>query len=333
MRPNFISPILLFIFWSGSLVGSIAQEAAVPSGEPGTKAYRVAPSFLSGLMNPSDAGAGASDPFAAPDDSGSPPPAGDFQAYISKELGITFPEGTYARLDSKTGKLEIRHQPGVAEAIEAYLTALEGYSQRQLNIRAEIYQMPALAALKVQQLCGPLDDHVSIWESVQGMVERGQATLVTTASVVARSGQRAKAEDISETIYPTEVDWDKEQKTVLPAAFETRNVGTTFEVDPVIGADDYTIDLNLSLEHHTTPPIMRPISVTSPNSGHVVTVEMPEFHAKSITTQITIGAGGVKCIGAWRPTGKPEYAEADAMQVVFLKVDIQVMRLLTPWTE
>ncbi len=323
--------LLLTIAASAHLASARAGAQDAAPDEPVTRAYRVSGGLLTGLGSP--AGAGASDPFAAPDPSESPGPVGSFQEFIAVELDLTFPEGTYVRHDPATGKLEIRHHPAVVAAIEAYLRALEQDAPRQLNIRAEIYQMPSRAALKVQQLCGPLDDHRPLWENVQEMVERGQATLVTSSSVIARSGQRAKAQDISEVIYPTEVDWDKEQETVLPAAFETRNVGTIFEVDPVIGADDHTVDLNFSLEHHTSAPVMRPISVRSPNSGHVVTVEMPEFHAKTLVTQITIGAGGIKCLGAWRPTGATGEIESDAMQVVFLQVDIQVMRLLTPWIE
>ena len=33
-----------------------------------------------------------------------------------------------------------------------------------------------------------------------------------------------------------------------PTAFETRNLGVTLEVEPIIGPDGYTIDLNLSPE-------------------------------------------------------------------------------------
>lgn len=327
-RPLF--PLLLAL-GAAALITSApaarAQEAG--SAEPVTRAYRITGGLLMGLENP----AGAADPFAAPDASASPGAGGSFQDFIAWELDLTFPEGTYARHDPATGKLEIRHQPAVVAAIEAYLRAMERDAPRQLNLRAEIYEMPARAALKIQQLCGPLDDHRPLWQNVQEMVERGQATLVTSSSVIARSGQRAKAQAISEVIYPTEVDWDKEQKTVLPAAFETRNVGTIFEVDPVIGADDHTVDLNFSLEHHTSAPVMRPISVRSPNSGHVVTVEMPEFHAKTLVSQITIGAGGIKCLGAWRPTGGAGEPASEAMQVVFLSVDMQVMRLLSPWSE
>ena len=137
-------------------------------------------------------------------------------------------------------------------------------------------------ALRLQQLTSPLADHAVAWKNVQThMSNREKQSLVTTASVSALSGQRAKVENIDEVIYHTEIDWDEDEDIVIPAAFETRNMGTTFEVDPVIGADDFTIDLNFSFEHHSAPPTMRPVAITSPKTGHQVLSEMPEFQSSN----------------------------------------------------
>ena len=111
----------------------------------------------------------------------------------------------------------------------------------------------------------------------------------------------------------------------------TFNYGTMLEVDPIIGADDVTVDLNVFLEHHTAPPTMHPITLASPDKGTVLTtVEMPEFHCKRLTTQMTMRANTVKLIGAWRPTGKPELENSQLMQVAFLRVAMQKIRSVVP---
>ncbi|MCB1088472.1 MAG: hypothetical protein KDM63_15650 [Verrucomicrobiae bacterium] len=329
-------PILPCLIAGVTLLGGLACPAqeAKPAA-PGTefKHYRAAQELILSVVQPEQASQGPSDPFAAPVAGGggsTESKVPELEAFLTTELGIEFPEGTWVTYDTKTGALEICHQPAVVKAIETYFDQLDTYGSRQISIRVEIYQMPSRAALKIQQLCGPMDDHAPIWETVQAMLEKGQATLVTTLSTLARSGQRSKASDVREFIYATEVDWDEKQEAVIPAAFETRDVGSIFEVDPVIGGDDYTIDLNFSLEHHTVPPVMQPTTVTSPKTGKVVVVEMPEFHSKRITTQITMRDGSTKCVGAWRPTGKPEFETADVMQVAFLRTDLQRMKLLVP---
>ena len=42
--------------------------------------------------------------------------------------------------------------------------------------------------------------------------------------------------------------YDDDGKTTTPTAFETRNVGVALEVDPVVGADGFPIDLNIAPE-------------------------------------------------------------------------------------
>ncbi len=326
MKPLFIVLCFLFI-----LIGD--QPRAQEEASPVTRAYRAAIGIGEVLRTPASAGAGPADPFAAPDNASGDASAFDLQAFLTEELGIDFPEGTFARLDPATGKLELRHHPGVVAAIETYLNAFDQLAQKQLSIRAEIYEMPALAALKVQQICGPLDDHTPVLTNVESMVERGRATLVTVIGTISRSGQRSRSQAISEFIYPTEVDWNKAQDAVLPAAFETRYVGTLFEVDPVLGADDFTIDLNFSLEHHTAPPTMRPIKVTAPGGKAVNVVEMPEFHTNQIVTQLTLGDGAAKCVGGWHPSGGPGHEKRETMQVAFIRAEIQSMPPLTPWRE
>jgi len=290
------------------------------------RTYRIGSDFLG------DGGdsTGASDPFSAESPAeGDAEPVKNVQQFIAEELGIQFPEGTWMRYDPRTGRLEIQHLPGVIEAIEAYFEALNP-AEKSVSIRAEIYQLPAKVALRLQQFCGPLDDHSAAVKSLATMVERGEATLVVTAPVLARSGQRAKVQQMEEVIYHTEIYWDRESDTVIPDAFETRNVGTELEVDPVLGPDDFTIDLNFALEHHTAPPTMRPVRVTSPKSGQKVVTEFPAFHCKKVITQVTMADGTVKLVGAWRPTGKPEFEQSDVMQIAFLRADVVTKRQMIP---
>jgi hypothetical protein len=248
------------------------------------------------------------------------------QQILSEALGIDFPEGTYAHYDPRTGALAVRHHPAVMKAISLYINAIADAQEKLVLVRVEIFQMPMHEAMRIQRHAEAKADNTQLWAQVSRACEdpNSSTEAVTSVSLHARSGQRAKAEDYSEFIYPTEVDWSTEKEAIIPAAFETRYVGTILEVDPVIGADDVTIDLNFSVEHHTAPPTMHSITVASPDKGTQFTaVQMPEFHCKRITTSITTYDGTTKLIGAWRPTGKPEYAEQKVMHLVFLRAAIQ----------
>lgn len=163
------------------------------------------------------------------------------------------------------------------------------------------------------------------------------ADLLTAPSVVARSGQVAKIEVIREFIYPT--DYDPPEVPNIgggggggggvalvssipvtpanPTAFETRNTGVTMEVDPTIGSDGFTIDLNLSPEVvefegfiNYGSPILVATPITSSDAfGNVLItgvssteitpnrIVMPIFNTRKVTTQMTIWDGQTVAIG------------------------------------
>jgi len=82
--------------------------------------------------------------------------------------------------------------------------------------------------------------------------------LLSSPRVTTKSGQRATIEIVREFKYPTEYNPPQVPTSsgsgsgsiiavtpTTPTAFEVRNTGVSLEVEPVVGADGSTIDLNL----------------------------------------------------------------------------------------
>jgi general secretion pathway protein D len=166
---------------------------------------------------------------------------------------------------------------------------------------------------------------------IRALNQRKGVDLLSAPSVLARSGQRAKIEVIREFIYPTEYDPPEIPNQIgsstsfgggggggvssfpvtpaTPAAFETRNTGVTLEVDPVIGGDEFTIDLNLAPEVVEFEGFINygsPINSASidPLTGQGSTIqltenriEMPIFSTRKVTTQVTIWDGQTVALG------------------------------------
>ncbi len=189
----------------------------------------------------------------------------------------------------------------------------------------------------------PGDDN-RIRAAARDLVKRGDARMIDTAMVIARSGQRAKVESIHEAIYPTEFDPATEVRTVerggqkdivtthsenglpLAAAFETRNVGTTLEVDPVIGADDRTVDLNLA------PELVYLVDHSKwgeyKDGESEVAVEMPAFYTMKVTTQVTVLAGDYLLLGVNSPfNSETSMPDNERKVMVFVKVDMLAIGL------
>ena len=160
--------------------------------------------------------------------------------------------------------------------------------------------------------------------------------LMSAPSIVTRSGQRAKIEVIREFIYPTEFDPPEIPQEfgsidnsgggfglaagggasvnsfpvtpTTPTAFETRNVGVTLEVDPVVGSDGFTIDLNIAPEVvefegfvNYGSPITTGGTDANGNPTQVVLtenkIEQPIFASRKVSTAVTIWDGQTVAIG------------------------------------
>lgn len=214
---------------------------------------------------------------------------------------------------------------------------------KQLRIQVEWIEVDAAAATKLlaepdpakPRLCRP-SDASPLRRSLQAMIDKGEAALVDSAMVSARSGQRAKVESIHEFIYPTE--WDPAQflnpdkagggKTVLvppqATAFETRNVGVTLEVDPVLGADDMTIDLNLAPELVYLAGKER--WGTHRSAGGEVEVATPSFYTVKTTTQVALISGQPCLLSANTPRDvETGMTDPKRKLLVFVKAEIEVV--------
>lgn len=171
---------------------------------------------------------------------------------------------------------------------------------------------------------------------IRALDQRKGIDLLSAPKVTARSGERAVVNIIREFRYPTEFDPPQIPQSVgtgtsfgsaittgfttspiitptTPAAFETRNLGVTLEVTPVVGPDGYTIDLDLSPEvidfdgfvNYGTP--IRSVASTGGIGGlgaqpvSVIVsdnvINQPVFSTRKVTTNITIWDGMTVALG------------------------------------
>lgn len=103
-----------------------------------------------------------------------------------------------------------------------------------------------------------------------------------------------------------------------PTAFETRNIGTTLEVDAVVSDDGETIDLNLAPELVTLLGnryfTREGFEETAYGVDHI---RMPLFYAIKTTTQVRVRPGKVNLLGLHKPHG-----DGDRRILVILQVDL-----------
>jgi len=167
---------------------------------------------------------------------------------------------------------------------------------------------------------------------IRALNQKKGVDLLSAPRLTTKSGQRAVIEVVREFRYPTQFQPPQIPQTVgstsgaaggattvpitptTPTAFETRNTGVTLEVEPVVGPDGITIDLNLVPQVvefegfiNYGSPILAPTSSFLNNLGGLITtppsvltpnvINQPIFSSRKITTSVSVWDGQTVVLG------------------------------------
>ncbi|MEM0970447.1 MAG: hypothetical protein AAGJ31_13920, partial [Verrucomicrobiota bacterium] len=310
-RPNFVNELV-----EGVPEGMFVQR------------FRVPPSLLSSGVDGS--GAVSADPFA---DSGAPAtPRFTMRATVKEILqavGIEFPEGSSASYVSGTSELIIRNTPENLQLVEAYVGSLVEDVLKTIPLVAYVVEGPTALIRQTARDMRKWPDHSWGWKALR---ENPEAQVIDATILDSRSGQRAKTMAIREYCHIQGADairWpsgtEEEEKIpqdrVITLDRGVQNIGTEFEVDPVIGADGVTIDLNLSYQRDYGEPVL--VGGAELNDKSItMDAALPEFHEASVISAISMRSGAIRMVGIWKPLS-PEFEEKDVMQALFVQAFVQ----------
>ena len=169
---------------------------------------------------------------------------------------------------------------------------------------------------------------------IRALNQKKGVDLLSAPRVTTKSGQRATIEIVREFRYPTQFEPPQIPQTfgggvntgaplvagqasnagafpvtpTTPTAFETRNTGVTLEVEPVVGPDGVTIDLNLVpqvVEFEGFINYGSPIRTFSTNllgvsqSQEITpnTINQPIFSSRKVTTSVSVWDGQTVVLG------------------------------------
>jgi general secretion pathway protein D len=170
---------------------------------------------------------------------------------------------------------------------------------------------------------------------MRGLDQKKGVDLLSAPKVTTKSGNRAVIEIIREFKYPIEFEQPQIPQTfggnggginlggggnaqaangsfpvtpTTPTTFEIKNTGVTLEVEPVIGPDGYTIDMQLApqvVEFEGFINYGSPIQTTSTNIlGQTITnvitpniINQPIFSTRKVTTNVSVFDGATVVLG------------------------------------
>lgn len=144
-------------------------------------------------------------------------------------------------------------------------------------------------------------------EQIVALIAKKEAELVDWPILTTKSGQRAVSENVHPVRYATQysvtaaVPEAEQEKEIaaksfnakgcgIPEAFDTRDTGVTFEVEPLVQPDGRRVDVQFSSCHTTLAGWVKVVFENGAKDR--VTVEQPEFQMLKTTTNIAVPNGG-----------------------------------------
>ncbi len=174
------------------------------------------------------------------------------------------------------------------------------------------------------------------------LIKEGKASVMETMVCLANDGQKATTESVQEFIYPTEYEpaevanvVDAEGKKTeesldalkrdhsvgpTPSAFETKNVGSTFEVEASWSEEDELIHarLNPIIVYHTGNEVW---AEWKGKQGDAPVV-MPNFYKITLDSKVSLSDGKPMFLAVVAPKNGEGKTDAKRRLMVFVKADL-----------
>lgn len=172
------------------------------------------------------------------------------------------------------------------------------------------------------------------------LIKQQKASILETMMCVAQSSQKGKTESIEEVIYPTEFEPPSCPTTVdpgaandaparpvpelatgpTPSAWDTRNTGSTLEVEPNLSEDGKIIDLRIlpELVYH----VGNQVWMEWKDQHGSAPVQMATFYTARLDCALRVVPGQPILAGALSPKDDKGHPDFSRKLMVFVKADV-----------
>jgi len=212
---------------------------------------------------------------------------------------------------------------------------------KQIRVQVEFIDVSHEQLTELMFGSKPPANDVELRKQAAQLVKDGKATILETMLCIARSGQKATSESIEELIYPTEYEpaqlpeaqsEEKKEPGVtkapqrdfaigpLPTSFETRNVGSTLEIEPTLGENNKIIDLRFNPEiiYHVGNDVWAEWKGEHGNTP----IQMPKFYVVRLNTSVTLVDGQTMLVAALSPKNEDGFPDFTRKLMVFVRADV-----------
>lgn len=206
-----------------------------------------------------------------------------------------------------------------------------------IRVQVEYIEMAHEKLTALLEEKGDSDD-AALRLKVRDAITAKEAKILETFVVTSRSGHKTTVESADEFIYPTEYEPmeivepptekappEATKTPFCPTAFETRNLGSSLEIEPTVGENSKIIDLRLepNMTWHTGNLVWAEDKDTI---GNVSKIETPRFYSIKARTSVTCQTGKPLFIAVHSPKSDRGEVDTSRKVMVFVKCDVVTVK-------
>jgi hypothetical protein len=260
--------------------------------------------------------------FRAPHDflsAGGAPPKRMTAKMILEAEGIRFPDGATASFNPTSAKLFVKNTNENLDLVEAFFDSMLYTPPTSIAFTTHVLQGPGSLLRRLTAQAASKSDHRAELDELLAAVKAGTVQHLNTARIETKSGTRATAEQVTQHQAITEVSVNDKGEPFFTQ--EMRRVGLLLELEPTVGADGVTVELNIAPEFHTAAPFEHREHLID-TQGRRLEFPLTDYHAAKVVTAITMPDGTARLLSLHKPTGKLEFEKEDILQAIFITCDI-----------
>jgi hypothetical protein len=266
-----------------------------------TRMYHVPPDFLS---------------------SGGEPPAANGLVQrmtavgILEAAGIPFPKDATASYNHATSVLFVKNTNENLAKVDAYIESITKTAPKILVFTTHVLQAPGPLLRRLTSQAAMKSDHRAELDELLAAFKSVSVQHLNTARVETKSGTRATSKQAIEHTFIKGITLNDKSEPVFEQ--DTRGSGLQVEFEPTVGADGTTIELTLSAEYHTAPPLEHREHLID-TQGRRLEFPLTDYFTSKTTTGITIPSGSARLLSLYKPTSKPEFEKEGLRYIGWVK--------------
>jgi hypothetical protein len=210
---------------------------------------------------------------------------------------------------------------------------------RQVRIVAEFIEVSQEQLTELLFAPKTTPDDSALRKQLAELVKQGKAKVVETLVAQSTAGQSGTTESIEELIYPTEYEPAETPNEVeisgepekssgeaelltppTPTAFETRNLGSTFEWKASVDKDGRRVHLNFA------PEIVWHVGNTVwgewKDKHGETNIQMPRMFTMRLNLSVSVISGQPTLVAALSPKDEQGHIDRSRKWIVFVRCDI-----------